>query len=361
MSRSAVRPLGGGGRPEAPAPAPGRRRDEPVAEAALHLAALTAPTSYFEHKLITDAARAVAAEPAGPADGACSVGRVALRLRAQGYAVAVRRVTACGREYWARGAAGGAFLTVLDAQGGGGEYVVDPSFPELFAVAYTSERYGALLAALPRVFVGLPCQLLPCVQLVCAEMEESFRSSGRPLPPWRALSATLARWTGDAFVEVDVPLLPGGGGAEEEAARARFLEACGPAASLPCSPAAAGSGGGGGGGASGGGAAAGAARAPGPAASIAGRLPYAAGGSAAASGSGGGGGPACALTVAAPAAAQARPHTSLLTSKMAEVRRLESALDGWRLHHAGTPGVGVVPLRGAPPPSAAAGGAGPRP
>jgi len=357
MKESALRPVGvGGGRPEAETAALWKRTEAAAAEAALHLAALLAPTTYFEHNLITDACRAAARHTG--ADGAVSVGRVALRLRAQGYAVAVRRVTASGRDYWARGAAGGAFLTCLDAEGGGGEYLVDPAFPELFAIGYTSCRYAVLLASLPRVFVGLHCQLLPAVQLVCGEMEDSFRAAGRPLPPWRALSATLARWTGDAVVEVDVPLLlgGGGGGGAEEAERARFLEACGQSASLPCSLAAGG-------------------------ASIAGRLPYAQPSSSlstAAPGSAGSGGGSLpsALTLAAPAAVQgasaarpplplaaARPPTSLLTSKMAEVRRLESALDGWRLHHASIPGVGGLGcLHGAPPPPAAtAGDAGPRP
>ena len=60
--------------------------------------------------------------------------------------------------------------------------------------------------ALPASFVGMPCQLLPLMQLMCEEMELSFLEAGRPVPPWRGCSATLAKWTSDVFVQLDVPL-----------------------------------------------------------------------------------------------------------------------------------------------------------
>lgn len=79
-----------------------------------------------------------------------------------------------------------------------------------------------LWASLPQAFVGMPCQLLPAVQLLCGEMELSFLEAGRPVPPWRACSATLPRWMSDAFTEAEVPLQPAGQPLTREAAA--FLE-----------------------------------------------------------------------------------------------------------------------------------------
>jgi hypothetical protein len=59
--------------------------------------------------------------------------------------------------------------------------------------------------SLPQVFVGMPCQLQPVVQLLCEEMELSFLEAGRPCPPWREWAATINRWMSDQYVDVIVP------------------------------------------------------------------------------------------------------------------------------------------------------------
>lgn len=79
--------------------------------------------------------------------------------------------------------------------------------------------------SLPQAFVGMPCQLLPAVQLLCSEMELSFLESGRPVPPWRNCSATLSRWMSDVFTEMEVP--QGTPGLAVDPGTAGFLERCG--------------------------------------------------------------------------------------------------------------------------------------
>jgi hypothetical protein len=59
--------------------------------------------------------------------------------------------------------------------------------------------------SLPQVFVGMPCQLQPVVQLLCEEMELSFLEAGRPCPPWREWAATINRWMSDQYVDIIVP------------------------------------------------------------------------------------------------------------------------------------------------------------
>lgn len=63
----------------------------------------------------------------------------------------------------------------------------------------------AILTSLPEVFVGMPCQLQPVVQLLCEEIELCFLEAGRPCPPWRSWSATINRWMSDQYVDVVVP------------------------------------------------------------------------------------------------------------------------------------------------------------
>lgn len=65
--------------------------------------------------------------------------------------------------------------------------------------------HRAVWQALPRVFVGMPCQLQSAVQLLCEEMELSFLEAGRPCPPWRGWAATINRWMSDQFMDVLVP------------------------------------------------------------------------------------------------------------------------------------------------------------
>ena len=59
---------------------------------------------------------------------------------------------------------------------------------------------------LPPLFVGPPAKLVQLVQSLCAELQASFESSGRQLPPWRTFSSTINRWMSPGFQDVPVPL-----------------------------------------------------------------------------------------------------------------------------------------------------------
>ncbi|KAF8054879.1 Tspo [Scenedesmus sp. PABB004] len=155
-----------------------------------------------------------------PSATAAATAGVALALASWGYRVIVRKVLH-SKAYWTK-AMDNTFIVALDASGGGHvEYVVDPHFRETFNVGVVSPSYAAVLASLPAVFVGMPCQLQPVVQLLCEEVELSFLEAGRPCPPWREWGATINRWMSDQYVDILVP--PPGAPAEEVA---DFVAAC---------------------------------------------------------------------------------------------------------------------------------------
>lgn len=170
----------------------------------LHSFTLSPPfslVSCFVVQLIRDA-QSIAAEALGP-QGTCSVGEVALELQRRGYSVVVRRITD-SRKYWTKSMTSTFICCVDESTGWPVEYIIDPNFKALFQCGYMTEHYLYFWDSLPQVFVGMPCQLLPSVQLVCEEMALSFLEAGRPVPPWRSQSATLSRWMSDVFTELPV-------------------------------------------------------------------------------------------------------------------------------------------------------------
>lgn len=135
---------------------------------------------------------------------AASTAHVALTLSRWGYRVIVRKVLH-SKAYWTK-SMDNTFIVALDASSGSHvEYVVDPHFKETFNVGVMSANYSAVWHSLPQVFVGMPCQLQPVVQLLCEEVELSFLEAGRPCPPWREWAATINRWMSDQYVDILVP------------------------------------------------------------------------------------------------------------------------------------------------------------
>ena len=63
------------------------------------------------------------------------------------------------------------------------EGLFDPAFREHFQVSQATQRYAALLAAVPAAFVG-PChRLIAAARLLCKELQAEFTSKGLPPPP----------------------------------------------------------------------------------------------------------------------------------------------------------------------------------
>lgn len=73
-------------------------------------------------------------------------------------------------------------------------YIVDPAFREQFEIPHVSTRYAAILAHLPRVFIGTEERVGPLVELLCSEIGAAFKLAGATLPPWRASPAMLSKW-----------------------------------------------------------------------------------------------------------------------------------------------------------------------
>lgn len=76
----------------------------------------------------------------------------------------------------------------------GSHMVIDPRFAEQFEVSNPTLRYEAVLAWLPRVFVGCAERLPLLVAVLCNEMEQCFKARGIALPPWREPGALITKW-----------------------------------------------------------------------------------------------------------------------------------------------------------------------
>lgn len=72
--------------------------------------------------------------------------------------------------------------------------IVEPRLREQFEVPRPDTVYTAVLAALPRVFVGTQARLAALVAWMAARMRDSFVNAGIAVPPWRAQCALLAKW-----------------------------------------------------------------------------------------------------------------------------------------------------------------------
>lgn len=87
------------------------------------------------------------------------------------------------------------FLTVRGrGEHEGTEFIVEPSFRCQFEIPHPTEEYRSVLESIPAVFVGTASRLTPLVQVLCAEMADSFETQGLTLPPWRRTGAMLSKW-----------------------------------------------------------------------------------------------------------------------------------------------------------------------
>ena len=66
------------------------------------------------------------------------------------------------------------------------EYVIELDFRDRFNIANSTAFYNTCLSVVPEVWVGPMDQLLPLVELLCAEMSMAFNESDLDMPPWRS-------------------------------------------------------------------------------------------------------------------------------------------------------------------------------
>ncbi|XP_010553458.1 PREDICTED: uncharacterized protein LOC104823541 [Tarenaya hassleriana] len=75
-------------------------------------------------------------------------------------------------------------------------YIVEPNISGEFQIARPTERYLAMIAEVPRVFVGTPRELKLLVRIMCNEMRLSMKHVGVHVPPWRRNGYMQAKWFG---------------------------------------------------------------------------------------------------------------------------------------------------------------------
>ncbi|GIL88709.1 hypothetical protein Vretimale_17288 [Volvox reticuliferus] len=223
-SRNSAGRRGSGSTPSSPPPS--AVLELPTVAAVLRTAKLLLqPTHAIERQFYEDCYRACRVMPAtttavpssnvNNAAGRCAGGRtdggpylssipeVALRLSCLGHRMVVRRVTD-SRHYWSRSMTNMFCYCVLPDTGIG--YVLDPSFKDHFRAAMMSDRYRDIWECLPPLFVGPPAKLVQLVQVLCTELQVSFKNSDCLLPPWRAFTCNIYRWMSPVFRDLPVPL-----------------------------------------------------------------------------------------------------------------------------------------------------------
>ena len=70
---------------------------------------------------------------------------------------------------------------------GAATYVIDPCFREQFEIANPTAQYSAVLAEVPREFVGTEERVTQLVELLSAELKKSFQVSHWLCVCWRNL------------------------------------------------------------------------------------------------------------------------------------------------------------------------------
>lgn len=168
-----------------------RGRSAYLASICDRLAVLTTPVGEFMTQLLRDVVAytwSVLEEESGP-----DIVVLATKLANVGYMVTVRTAIGGGQACFRN--LRHEFLSVEGAGDCQGlEFVVDPEFKQHFEIPHPSPLYQEILSSLPQAFVGTPGKLAPLVQLLCAEMANSFDVRGLTLPPWRRSKSMLTKW-----------------------------------------------------------------------------------------------------------------------------------------------------------------------
>lgn len=72
--------------------------------------------------------------------------------------------------------------------------VLDPHFKSQFDIQNPTVAYSGIMEALPDAFIGRRDRLELLVEILCGEMQRSFQTMQRALPPWRGFQAMLLKW-----------------------------------------------------------------------------------------------------------------------------------------------------------------------
>ncbi|KAG2433007.1 hypothetical protein HXX76_008734 [Chlamydomonas incerta] len=140
----------------------------------------------------TSAGSAAGGGAGGGAGGAAAASTLAGTLNRRRHSVAYGTISAAAPP--GGGAASGGGAAALSLLYHPGVIIVDPELREQFEVAMPTPRYDALVAALPRVYVGAEERLPLVVEVLCDELALALRSKGLIIPPWRESAAMISKW-----------------------------------------------------------------------------------------------------------------------------------------------------------------------
>mmetsp|Transcript_34982 Transcript_34982/g.99149 ORF Transcript_34982/g.99149 Transcript_34982/m.99149 type:complete len:390 (+) Transcript_34982:516-1685(+) len=129
---------------------------------------------------------------------------LARELTAKGYTVAIRQHpgSSNAQHHPPAGATAASSPTVRDTYiafsgvsgNPGEEYVIELDFRDRFNIGSPTAFYNTCLSVVPEVWVGPLDQLLPLVELLCAEMSMAFNQCDLDMPPWRYHDNVVSRW-----------------------------------------------------------------------------------------------------------------------------------------------------------------------
>lgn len=76
----------------------------------------------------------------------------------------------------------------------GTRYIVEINLAVEFEIARPTDKYLALLRAIPKVFAAEPEVLRGLINVMCVAAKESIRSAGMHIPPWRTREYMQEKW-----------------------------------------------------------------------------------------------------------------------------------------------------------------------
>lgn len=72
--------------------------------------------------------------------------------------------------------------------------IIDTDFRSQFEIARPVSHYQATLKLLPVIFIGKALKLEQILQIMCKAAKCSLKQNAMPVPPWRTLEYTKAKW-----------------------------------------------------------------------------------------------------------------------------------------------------------------------
>lgn len=136
---------------------------------------------------------------------------LATKLTSVGYRVHLRSALGGGQGVDAFHALRNEFIVVAGTGHDDGiDYIVESKFRSHFAIPHPTDRYAAVIAAVPDEIAAPAEALAPLVQLLCSELSLAFEQMGLSLPPWRQSKSLLSKWLPAKSRDLELSTSPAG-------------------------------------------------------------------------------------------------------------------------------------------------------